>query len=157
MRRMRLGPTKTHAHRTVALPRFLREMINEHLSDPVSLASGSGPDALVFASPSGEPMRHNLFYKRTFKPAVRRALPHKAGFRFHDLRHTCASLLAAQGAHPKLVQERLGHSSIAITLDRYSHLFPSAEEALVDALDAARAGATLTSNVAELRAAGKGS
>ena len=42
---------------------------------------------------------------------------------------------------PKLVQERLGHSSIAITLDRYSHLFPSAEEALVDALDAAHAAA----------------
>jgi integrase len=54
----------------------------------------------------------------------------------HDLRHTCASLLVAAGAHPKLIQARLGHSSITTTLDRYGHLFPSVEEALADALDA---------------------
>jgi hypothetical protein len=52
------------------------------------------------------------------------------------LRHTCASLAIAAGAHPKLISARLGHSSIQITLDRYSHLFPSVEEALAEALDA---------------------
>jgi len=45
--------------------------------------------------------------------------------RFHDLRHTAATILLSQGTHPKLVQELLGHASIAITLDRYSHVLPS--------------------------------
>ena len=44
--------------------------------------------------------------------------------RFHDLRHTCASLCIALGPHLKAIQERLGHSSITVTLDRYGHLFP---------------------------------
>ena len=45
--------------------------------------------------------------------------------RFHDLRHTCASILIAQGAHPKEIQARLAHASIMTTMDRYGHLFPS--------------------------------
>jgi hypothetical protein len=44
--------------------------------------------------------------------------------RFHDLRHTCATLLLSRGHHPKLVQELLGHASVAMTLDRYSHVLP---------------------------------
>jgi integrase len=59
------------------------------------------------------------------------------GLRFRDLRHTCAALSIAAGAHPKLISARLGHSSITITLDRYGHLFPSMEEALAEALDGA--------------------
>ena len=60
-------------------------------------------------------------------------LPRKV--RFHDLRHTCASLLLAANVHPKVVQERLGHASIVITLDTYSHLLPTAQEAAVSALE----------------------
>jgi integrase len=68
------------------------------------------------------------------------------------LRHTCASLLIAQGAHPKLISTRLGHSSIQITLDRYGHLFPSVEEALAEKLDLIyEAGQVSQSNVVELR------
>jgi integrase len=63
------------------------------------------------------------------------AADEKHGLRFHDLRHTRASLLIAAGAHPKLIQARLGHSSITTTLDRYGHLFPSVEAALAEALD----------------------
>ena len=63
------------------------------------------------------------------------------GLRIHDLRHTCSSLLIAQGAHPKAIQVHLGHSSIAVTMDRYGHLFPSDMEALAVALDAVRARA----------------
>jgi hypothetical protein len=55
--------------------------------------------------------------------------------RFRDLRHTCAALCIALGAHPKAIQERLGHSSITVTLDRYGHLFPKLGEALTDRLD----------------------
>jgi integrase len=49
-------------------------------------------------------------------------LPH---IRFHDLRHTCATLLLSKGVHPKFVQELLGHATISITLDRYSHAIPA--------------------------------
>lgn len=75
--------------------------------------------------------------QRHFKPAIRRAgLPEHT--RFHDLRHTCAALLIALGAHPKAIQERLGHSSITVTLDRYGHLFPSINEALTTRFDELR-------------------
>ena len=66
--------------------------------------------------------RHNLM-NRSFKPLLETAgLPQST--RFHDLRHTAASLLFSQGTHPKLVQEALGHSTIAVTLDVYSHMMP---------------------------------
>jgi integrase len=91
----------------------------------------------VFAAPKGGPLRHNNFYQRLFCPALARAgLPDQV--RFHDLRHTCAALLIAQGAHPKAIQAHLGHSSIQVTMDRYGHLFPEALEHLADRLDAVR-------------------
>jgi integrase len=69
-----------------------------------------------------------------FKPALTKAGLSRS-VRFHDLRHTCAALCIALGAHPKAIQERLGHSSITVTLDRYGHLFPKLDEALTDRLD----------------------
>ncbi len=63
----------------------------------------------------------------TFRKILKRAgLP---TLRFHDLRHTHASLMLKQGIHPKIVSERLGHSSIGITLDTYSHVMPGLQEA----------------------------
>lgn len=124
------GPTKTYANRTVRLPGFLAEELATHLA-----GRQHHSDHLVFTGPTGAPLRHNLFYMRHFKPAVVRAgLPQ--GLRFHDLRHTCAALLVAQGAHPKAIMERLGHSSIQVTLDRYGHLLPSLDERLTDGLEA---------------------
>jgi integrase len=90
---------------------------------------------------------------RSKNPKKRRrpALPKELhGLRFHDLRHTCASLLIAQGAHPKIIQERLGHSSITTTMNRYGHLFDGLDATLIDGLDAAHAAATPPDNVAEL-------
>jgi integrase len=55
--------------------------------------------------------------------------------RFHDLRHTCATLLLTKGVHPKIVQEMLGHSSITITLDIYSHVLPNMQERAVSAME----------------------
>jgi integrase len=142
------GPTKTHRSRAVSLPRFLSALLNEHLTtSPIVLPGGS---ALVFPGPRGGPLRHGNFYRRHFRPAVEEALPHKRALRFHDLRHTAASLLIAQGAHPKLIQARLGHASITTTLDRYGHLFPSVEEALAEKLNAAYESAQAPSNVIEL-------
>ena len=81
--------------------------------------------------------RLNYYYR--YCPFVRQAPPHtfrrvikRAGLpslRFHDLRHTHASLMLKQGVHPKIVSERLGHSSIGITLDTYSHVMPGLQEA----------------------------
>ena len=55
--------------------------------------------------------------------------------RFHDARHTHASLMLKQGVHPKIVQERLGHASIQITLDTYSHVAPGLQEAAAESFD----------------------
>jgi integrase len=63
------------------------------------------------------------------------------GLRLYDLRHTCASLLIAQGASVKAVQAQLGHATASITLNTYGHLFPSEMEALADRLELARAAA----------------
>jgi integrase len=57
--------------------------------------------------------------------------------RFHDLRHTCATLLLSRGHHPKLVQELLGHASVAMTLDRYSHVLPGMGDQTAAAMEAA--------------------
>lgn len=69
-----------------------------------------------------------------FKPAAKRAgLPPR--LRFHDLRHTCASLLIAENVPAKAIQEHLGHSSYAITMDRYGHLYPAATDDVREALE----------------------
>lgn len=121
---------KTYERRSVTLPRFLREELSAHLA-----GRAVEPDHFVFPAASGGVLRHKHFYRTIFKPAVVAAgLP--AQLRFHDLRHTCASLCIALGAHPKAIQERLGHSSITVTLDRYGHLFPKLDEELTERLDA---------------------
>jgi integrase len=73
--------------------------------------------------------------RTSFKPLLKEAgLP---DIRFHDLRHTCATLLLSRGVHAKLVQELLGHSTIAVTLDTYSHVLPGMGDGLADAMDEA--------------------
>jgi integrase len=123
-----LGPTKTYQNRSVPLPAFLCDDLGLHLS-------GKSRDDHVFPGPEGGPLRHGNFYARHFKPAVRRAgLP--AAVRFHDLRHSYAGFLIAEGAHPRAIMERMGHSSITVTLNTYGHLLPGLEERVTEALDA---------------------
>ena len=90
---------------------------------------------LVFTTEAGTPLnRHNLT-QRSFKP-----LPRQAGLpevRFHDLRHTCATILLSKGVHAKFVQELLGHATIAITLDTYSHVLPGMGGQTAEAMDEA--------------------
>ena len=75
---------------------------------------------------SGKPLDPSTI-THTFGKIIKRAgLP---TLRFHDLRHTHASLMLKQGVHPKIVSERLGHSSIGITLDTYSHVMAGRQEA----------------------------
>ena len=92
----------------------------------------------MFTSPLGAPLRNSNFRRQVWYTAVERAeLPQ--GLRIHDLRHTCASLLIAAAANPKAVQVHLGHSSISVTMDRYTHLFPSDVDDLVRRLTDIRA------------------
>jgi len=122
------GPTKNYQRRAVPLPHFL-------VDDLAVLIAGKDPDDLVFSSPEGGPLRHGNFYVRHFKPAVvRSGLPSRT--RYHDLRHSYASRLIAEGATALTVMRRLGHSSIKVTYDTYGHLLPEQEEALTDRLDA---------------------
>jgi integrase len=89
----------------------------------------------VFANRRGNPVSRQDLATRSFKPLLRRAgLPDA---RFHDLRHTCATILLRAGKHPKYVQELLGHATIAITLDTYSHVIEGMEGGLGDAIDEA--------------------
>jgi integrase len=89
---------------------------------------------LVFPSGIGTPtLGGNL--NRDFKALLKRAgLPE---IRFHDLRHTCATLLLRQGVNPKFVQELLGHADISLTLNVYSHVLPDMGDAAAGAMDAA--------------------
>ncbi len=127
---LHFGATKTYETRFVSLPRFLVEMLARHLAENVTAEAVS----LVFAAPGGGPLRHANFRGRVWRPALRTAgLPE--GLRIHDLRHTCAALLISRGAHPKAIQQHLGHSSITVTMDRYGHLFPDDMSHLAEDLD----------------------
>lgn len=119
------GPPKTYSRRSVALPNPLAEELLTH----VDTLGRTDPTSLVFRAPMGGPLRHGGFFRRHFKPAVVRA-ELDTRTRFHDLRHTAAALMIAEGAHLLTVKERLGHSTIKVTADRYGHLFPSLEEDL---------------------------
>lgn len=121
------GPTKTHAVRTLPLPGGLRADLETHLAGP--LPGGNDPRSFIFTTPTGEPVRHNLFYKRVFAPVAPTT-------RFHDLRHTCAAWLIESGAHPLAVMQYLGHEDIRTTMNVYGHMFPAGLDALAASLDA---------------------
>src|SRR3954454_10843399 len=110
------------------------------LAEQVEERPPAGPDALVFTNKAGSALIGSSFLQHYFQPALKRA---GVVCRFHDLRHTSVALAIAEGAHPKAIQTRMGHSSINITLDRYGHLFPELDEAIAasfgERLEAARA------------------
>jgi integrase len=88
---------------------------------------------LVFTGPTGGPIDGTTLLRQHFRPLlVRAGLPK---LRFHDLRHSAATLLLGEGIHPKIVSEMLGHSNIAITLDLYSHVTPTMQQQAAHALD----------------------
>ncbi len=110
------GTPKTHARRTVPVPRFLA-------AELAPLVAGRDGDALLFELPRREVLRVRNFRRNVFDPAVRRVGP--AGLHPHELRHTAASLAMASGADVKVVQTMLGHKTATMTLDLYGHLFPT--------------------------------
>jgi len=88
---------------------------------------------LVFTNEIGEPLDRKNLYRKPFKTLLKRLdLPE---IRLYDLRHTCATLLLLGGMNPKVVSERLGHSSIVMTLDTYSHVMPDMQREAVETLE----------------------
>jgi integrase len=95
------------------------------------------PD-LVFTTPTGAPIDGRVLIRSWFRPLLAKAgLPR---IRIHDLRHSYASIALARGVHPKVVQEALGHSTIAVTLDLYSHVVPSLQREAAKEMGAALFG-----------------
>ena len=123
---MHIGETKTGERRSVPIAASLLEPLAKQIE-------GRDRDEFVWPNRDGGPLRGSTLRSRHYKPAAARA--GLKGLRFHDLRHTCVALLVRLGAHPKAIQEWVGHSSITMTLDQYGHLFPSIEVALAARLD----------------------
>lgn len=86
----------------------------------------------VFATPLGKHLDPGGVLVHLKQLLVKAGLPDK---RFHDLRHTAATLLLSQGVHPKVVQELLGHSTISMTMDVYSHVLPSMQQDAIGKLN----------------------
>jgi integrase len=135
------GPPKTaSSERKITLPSFALDMLRAHSTAQKAqrvAAQTWEEHELVF--PNTRNGKH--MYQNTVGNALKRALE-RAGldskkFSFHNLRHSAASLLLAMGVQPKVVQEILGHSSIAMTMNLYGHLFPGMQEDAMEKLDAA--------------------
>ena len=125
-------PKTAKGRRLVTLPQRVVDSLAEHRKRAV--ASGFAGLSWVFTNTIGGPLRRSHFHRNEFKPMLKHAgLP---DIRFHDLRHTSATLLLAQGVHPKVVQERLGHAHISLTLDTYSHVLPSMQADAANRMDA---------------------
>lgn len=93
----------------------------------------TNPHSLVFISKAGEPLHANNLGRRNLPRILERA-GLAEDFRLYDLRHTCATLMLLAGVHPKVVSERLGHASVKITLDTYSHVLPTMQREATEKL-----------------------
>ena len=126
-------PKTKKGRRRVDLPAIAVEALCDHRKR--MLTEGNSGSTYVFCDTNGGPLRRQNVLRRSFRPILKAAeLPE---IRFHDLRHTAATWLFSLGIHAKVVQERLGHSKIGITLDTYSHVLPGMQRQATDALDAA--------------------
>jgi integrase len=131
-------PKSAKGKRMIALSPLTVSVLREHREkqalERAMLGIPLKDDDLVFSQLNGKPLLPNTVTHAWIKLVRRTGLK---GIRLHDARHTHASLMLKQGIHPKVVQERLGHSSIHITLDTYSHVAPGLQEAAAARFDQA--------------------
>jgi integrase len=136
-RLLALGEPKTKkSRRTVRLTQRAVESLRSHRArqaeEKLRVGSLYQDQGLVFASGGGGLINPSNLRQRSFIPLLKRAgLPQ---ITFHDLRHTYASLLFQKNVHPKIVSDTLGHASVAITIDTYSHMLPGMGGEAVDAM-----------------------
>jgi integrase len=127
-------PKTATSRRSIPIGRSTVEALRAHRQRQAEERLGE----LVFANTMGGPINAGELLRSSFYPLLRTAgLPR---VRFHDLRHTAATLMLTQGVHPKIVAERLGHSTPMLTLTVYSHVTPTMQRAAADGLDAVLAG-----------------
>ncbi|MFC1924917.1 tyrosine-type recombinase/integrase [Chloroflexota bacterium] len=130
------APKTAKGRRMVALSPSVILLLNEHRGkqalDRAMLGTTLKDEDLVFSDLVGKPLLPNSVTHAWIKLVRKNGLK---GIRLHDARHTHASLMLKQGVHPKIVQERLGHSSIQITLDTYSHVTPGLQQAAAEGFD----------------------
>jgi len=124
-------PKTAKSRRTIALSPSVIPILSDH-KEKMGAILPLKEDSLIFSTPEGTPLRPNTVSRAWTILAARCGVK---VIRFHDARHTHASLMLKQGIHPKIVQERLGHSGIAITLDTYSHVAPGLQEAAAAQFD----------------------
>lgn len=129
-------PKSASSRRIVLLGSKTLDRLRDHLKNQKMERLFAGEkweeNELIFPSSKGTPLDTSSLF-RNFKVLLKEAnLPN---IRFHDLRHTAATLMFQQGVHPKIVQERLGHSSIGITMDVYSHAIPSLQMEAANCMD----------------------
>jgi integrase len=130
---------KNASRRTVELPQRAIEALRSHRKQQVEQLKGGAQWAdngvLVFTTTIGTPLDAQNIVNRFFKPLLKLAeLP---DIRWHDLRHTYATLLLGRGTHPTYVQRSLGHASVQLTLDRYFHRMPSMGRNTAEGIDEA--------------------
>lgn len=136
-------PKTAKSKRSITLAAFAVDALRAHRVRQLEERLAAGPlwtdHDLVFCTQLGTPIERQNLMRRSFWPTLDRAgLPR---IRFHDLRHTAATMLLAQGIHPKIVQERLGHSTIGVTMDVYSHVLPDMQREAAEKLDRLFGGA----------------
>jgi integrase len=137
-----VAPKTARSRRVVSLPAVAVQALRDHCVRQVEDRSAAGAawrdTGLIFATRQGGPLEPGNVV-RSFKRALERAgLP---AMRFHDLRHSCATLLLVQGVAPRVVMEILGHSQISLTMDTYTSVIPALqEEAAAAKLDELIAG-----------------
>lgn len=125
------GPPKTHQERTVVVPEPVKEILAAHLATYVPKRL----DSLVFTTEEGTHVWISSFRKKVWWPALDAAGVDRVTT-IKDLRHTCASLMHAAGRSAKEIKEQLGHSTIAMTFDTYTHLFDEGRDEAAEAMAA---------------------
>ncbi len=136
-------PKSAAGRRSIALPRSLVTALHKHRVEQVEgrlkLGTSYQDQGLVFANPLGEPLHPNTMTNQFKRLVVSAGVPL---IRIHDLRHTSATLMLANNIHPKIVQERLGHSDVSMTLNRYSHVTMDMQRDAADQMDTLMEGAS---------------
>lgn len=131
-------PKTSRSRRTIPLPKSLVSELVDHRRRQGESRLKKGADYqnndLIFASGEGTPIILRNLVRRHFQPVLTCAKLAPT-FRLYDLRHSCATLLLSAGENPKVVSERLGHASIVLTLDTYSHVLPSMQQAATEKLE----------------------